>query len=173
MRRDVQRQRHPPPEVRDLGQIIPGIWKIREEHNVRLQDFYDLAVASPFVAPGREMAFAKGLYAGFTFDMIVSTSLLIPQVEDSIRFLLEVNGAITSGFDKQWRQNEFDLNATLHMPELKQVYDDDDLIFDLQGLLVEHHGSNLRNEVAHGLLDDGQLGTDDCMYFWALTFAFA
>ena len=25
------------------------------------------------------------------------------------------------------------------------------------------------HEVAHGLLDDGQMGTDDCMYLWALT----
>ncbi len=55
------------------------------------------------------------------------------------------------------------------MPELKQLYNDDDLIFDLQGLLVEHHGSNLRNETAHGLLDDGQMGTEECMYLWALT----
>ena len=55
------------------------------------------------------------------------------------------------------------------MEELKQIYNDDDLIFDLQGLLVEHHGSNLRNETAHGLLDDGQMGTEEAMYLWALT----
>jgi hypothetical protein len=150
-----------------VGQVIPAIRIIRDEHNVRLQDFYDLADTSPFVPPGREMAFARGLFAGFTFDTMVSTSLLIPQVENSIRNLLEANGAIASGFDKQWRQNDFDLNTTLHMAELKQIYDDD-LIFDLQGLLVEHHGSNLRNEMAHGLLDDGQMLTEECMYLWAL-----
>jgi hypothetical protein len=151
-----------------VGHIVPAIKKIRSEHNVRLQDFYDLVVASPFVPPGRELAFAKGLYAGFTFDLIVSTSLLIPQIENAIRQLLEHTGALTSGFDKLWRQNEYDLNSTLHMPELKQIYDDD-LIFDLQGLLTEHHGSNLRNEMAHGLLDDNQLGSDSAMYLWALT----
>ena len=43
------------------------------------------------------------------------------------------------------------------------------IAFYLQGLLVEHHGSNLRNEMAHGLLDDGQMGTEECMYLWALT----
>lgn len=152
-----------------VGHIVPAIKKIRSEHNVRLQDFYDLVVASPFVPPGREMTFAKGLYAGFTFDLIVSTSLLIPQIENSIRLHLEHTGAITSGFDKLWRQNEYDLNTTLRMPELKHIYNDDNLIFDLQGLLIEHHGSNLRNEMAHGLLDDNQLGTDSAMYLWALT----
>jgi hypothetical protein len=152
-----------------VGAIIPAIWRIRSEHNVRLQDFYDLVSASPFVPPGREMTFAKGLYAGFTFDLIVSTHLLIPQIENSIRLHLEAIGSITSGFDKQWRQNEHDLNTTLRNPDLKKIYNDDDLIFDLQGLLIEHHGSNLRNEMAHGLLDDNQLGTDAAMYLWALT----
>ncbi len=152
-----------------VGLIVPAIWKIRSEHNVRLQDFYEIAATSPFVPPHREMTFAKGLYAGFTFDLIVSTNLLIPQIENSIRLHLEAIGAITSGFDKQWRQNEYDLNTTLRMPELKQIYNDDDLIFDLQGLLTEHHGSNLRNEMAHGLLDDNQLGTDAAVYLWALT----
>jgi hypothetical protein len=151
-----------------VGLIVPAIWRIRSEHNVRLQDFFDLVSTSPFVPPGREMTFAKGLYAGFTFDLIVSTNLLIPQIENSIRLHLEAIGAITSGFDSLWRQNEFDLNTALRMPELKQIYDDD-LIFDLQGLLIEHHGSNLRNEMAHGLLDDNQLGTDVAMYLWALT----
>lgn len=152
-----------------VGQVIPAIWKIREEHNVRLQDFYDLAVTSPFVPQGREMLFARGLFAGFTFDIMVATSLLIPQVENSIRALLENIGAITSGFDKQWRQNEYDLNTTLHMDELKCIFADENLIFDLQGLLVEHHGSNLRNEMAHGLLDDSQMGTEESMYLWAMT----
>lgn len=152
-----------------VGVIVPAIRKIRAEHNVRLQDFYEIAATSPFVPPGRETTFAKGLYAGFTFDLIVSTHLLIPQIEHSIRLHLEARGAITSGFDKQWRQNEYDLNTTLRMPELKTIFNDDDLIFDLRGLLIEHHGSNLRNEMAHGLLDDAQLGTDAAMYLWALT----
>jgi hypothetical protein len=152
-----------------VGLIVPAIRKIRAEHNVRLQDFYEIAVTSPFVPLGRETTFAKGLYAGFTFDLIVSTHLLIPQIEHSIRLHLERRGAITSGFDKQWRQNECDLNTTLRMPELKTIFDDEDLIFDLRGLLIEHHGSNLRNEMAHGLLDDAQLGTDVAMYLWALT----
>jgi hypothetical protein len=114
-----------------VGVIVPAIWKIRSQHNVRLQDFYEIAVTSPFVPQGREITFAKGLYAGFTFDLIVATNVLVPQIENSIRLHLEAIGALTSGFDKQWRQNEYDLNTTLRMPELKQLYDAD-LIFDLQ-----------------------------------------
>ncbi len=108
-----------------IGYILPAIRKIQAEHNVRLQDFCQLAVACPFVPPGRELIFAKGLYAGFTFDFIVSTHLLIPQIEHSIRLSLEAIGAITSGYDKQFRQNEYDLNTTLRMKELMTIFNDD------------------------------------------------
>jgi hypothetical protein len=152
-----------------IGYILPAIQKIRAEHHVRLQDFCQLVTACPFVPQGRELIFAKGLYAGFNFDIIVSTHLLIPQIEHSIRLSLEAAGAITSGYDKQYRQNEYDLNVTLRMKELQPIFSDDDLIFDLRGLLVEHHGSNLRNEMAHGLLDDGQFHSEAAIYHWGLS----
>jgi hypothetical protein len=151
-----------------VGFIIPAIQKIRAEHHVRLQDFYEIAANSPFVPRGREAIWAKGLHAGFTYDFIVSTHLLIPQIEHSIRLHLEGAGAITSGYDRQYRQNEFDLNTTLRMPQLGTIFNDDDLIFDLRGLLIEHHGSNLRNDMAHGLLDDGQFHSEASIYLWGL-----
>jgi hypothetical protein len=151
-----------------VGFIIPAIRKIRAEHHVRLQDFYEIAVNSPFVPPGRETIWAKGLHAGFTYDFIVSTHLLIPQIEHSIRLHLEGVGAITSGYDRLYRQSEFDLNTTLRMPELRTIFNDGDLVFDLRGLLIEHHGSNLRNDMAHGLLEDGQFHSEASIYLWGL-----
>ena len=150
------------------GYLVAAIHKMRAEHNVRLADFFRLAASSSFVPPGRELTFAKGLFAGFTGDLIVSTHLLIPQIEESIRTQLSARGIITSGFSRQNLQNEYDLNITLYLDGIKQLFDDDEL-FDLRGLLVEHHGSNLRNMMAHGLLDDGQLQSDAALYLWGLT----
>src|SRR5260370_12559785 len=90
--------------------IIPAIQKVRAEHHVRLQDFYEIAANSPFVPRGREAIWAKGLHAGFTYDFIVSTHLLIPHIEHSIRLHREVPRAITSGYDMRYRQSEVDLN---------------------------------------------------------------
>jgi hypothetical protein len=150
------------------GYLVSAIQKIRSEHQVRLEDFYAITLSSSFVPPGRELTVARGLLAGFQGDLIVSTHLLIPQIEESIRVHLGAIGAITSGFNRQNLQNEFDLNTTLYLPELEQLYDPDS-IFDLRGLLVEHHGSNLRNMMAHGLLNDQQLQTDAALYLWGLT----
>ena len=151
------------------GAIVPAIVKICQEHRVREQDFFRIVSNSYFVPRGRAITLTKGLYAGFTGDLIVATHLLIPQIEESIRTHLELRGAITSGFDRaRQRQNEYDLNTTLYMPELREVVDED-TIFALQGLLVEHFGTNLRNRMAHGLLSDEEFQSDEALYLWALT----
>ena len=51
------------------------------------------------------------------------------------------------------------------MPELTQFLPED-TVFDLRRLLVEESGTNLRNLVAHGLVDDAQLNSPPTAYFW-------
>ncbi len=43
------------------------------------------------------------------------------------------------------------MKAVIDLPESTMVFGDD-LTFELRGLLVEHAGANLRNNVCHGLL---------------------
>lgn len=42
----------------------------------------------------------------------------------------------------------------------------EDLEFDLQGLLVERFGSNLRNGIAHGLVDYEGFFSTELIYLW-------
>ncbi len=44
-----------------------------------------------------------------------------------------------------------------------------DLAFDIEGLLVEHFGSNLRNEIAHGLMSYDKFISLQSSYLWWLT----
>jgi len=122
------------------------------EHEINIEDLLFLVKDSPFVPSGREYLFAKGLYAGLIGDFFISTHLLIPQIENSVRYLLWQKGFIPSGY-KNGIQNEHDLNKTLYRPEIKTIFDED-LLFNLKCLLVEHSGCNLRNRMAHGLSDD-------------------
>jgi Domain of unknown function (DUF4209) len=101
----------------------------------------------------------------------VATHLLIPQVEHSIRVLLANAGVITSSLATGGIQNEYNLNQTLvdekFAGPLTKILGED-LVFDLRGLLIEHGGSNLRNRVAHGLLDDGEFDSAVAVYLWWL-----
>ena len=42
-------------------------------------------------------------------------------------------------------------------------------MFDLTGLMVEAAGANIRNDVAHGLNDDGAYWNMQVIYMWWMT----
>jgi len=148
--------------------IEPARDQINLEHAVRVNDLLSIVSNSPFVPPEREYLFAKGLYAGLTGDFFTSTHILIPQIENSVRYLLWRRGVLPSGSDDRGIQNEHNLNTTLYRPEIASIFDEDTL-FDLKGLLVEHSGSNLRNRMAHGLINDREFLSPLMSYLWWLT----
>ena len=148
--------------------IEPARYQINLEHGVRLQDILSIISHSPFIPPEREYLFAKGLYSGLTGDFFTSTHILIPQIENSVRYIMWRRGIITSGLDDSGIQNEHNLNSTLYRPEITSIFDENTL-FDLKCLLVEHAGSNLRNRMAHGLISDGEFMSPLMSYIWWLT----
>lgn len=152
--------------------IEPARAQILREHTVRVADIMAIVCDNPFVPPGREDFFAHGLQAGFKGDFAAAVHLLVPQIENSVRYVLEQRDVITSGLDDEGIQDERDLNRTLRLPEfaepLKEILGED-LVFDLRGLLIERYGANLRNDAAHGLLDYGDFYSAPCVYLWWLT----
>lgn len=149
--------------------IEPARYQINLEHSVRVNDLLSIVSHSPFVPPEREYLFAKGLYAGLTGDFFTSTHILIPQIENSVRYLLwEQQNVRASGLDNRGIQDEHHLTTTLYCPEITSIFDEDTL-FDLKGLLVERSGSNLRNRMAHGLINDDGFLSPLMSYLWWLT----
>jgi hypothetical protein len=147
--------------------IRPALAQIHRDHHVRLSDVLALVQHSPFVPPGREYLFARGLHAGLTGDLVTAVHLLCPQIEHSVRAILERRGVPVSGLDDQGVQGMHLLKANLKKPELVQILGED-LVFDLEGLLVEEFGSNLRNRVAHGLMAFEDFYLPDALYLWWL-----
>lgn len=149
--------------------IEPARYQINLEHSVRINDLLPIVSHSPFVPPEREYLFAKGLYAGLTGDFFTSTHILIPQIENSVRYLLwEQQNVRSSGLDNRGIQEERRLTTTLDpskCPEITSIFDGDTL-FDLQGLLIEDSGSNLRNRMAHGLINDSEFSSPIMSYLW-------
>jgi hypothetical protein len=154
-----------------MGVIEPARRQINLEHNVRMQELMQVVTNNPFVPNGRELIYAQGIHAGLTGDLATAIHLLIPQLENSIRHVLNQHGVITSSLDQYGIQQEYDLNHTLYMPELTQIFGED-TVFDLKGLLVEPFGSNLRNRMAHGLLSYGNLVSTDAVYVWWIALRF-
>ncbi|MCS3749600.1 hypothetical protein GGP86_002636 [Salinibacter ruber] len=151
--------------------INPARLQILQDHpTVRVKDFRPLTRHNAFIPKGREQQFARGLNAGLQGDFLIAGHLLIPQVENTLRVFLQRQGVITTGLDSSSkRQNEQSLNVTLHdyQDVLASIFGRE-TVFDLQNLLVEPLGSNLRNEAMHGLMNDGAFYTQPVVYLWWL-----
>ncbi|MFT3693845.1 MAG: DUF4209 domain-containing protein [Kofleriaceae bacterium] len=155
-------------ELVAIAGVKPAAAQIVDEHYLGPQELMGLASASGFVPLGREEVFAVGLAAGFNGDFATALHLLMPQFENAIRVLLAEHGAVTSRLDEDGVQDERSLNELLYMEKAKEVFDAA-LLFDMQGLLVERWGGNLRNRMAHGLLEIDQMVGGHSIYFWWLT----
>jgi hypothetical protein len=152
------------------GRIKPALHVINTEHFIRLQDLEFLVRDNPFVPAGREPIFIRGLFAGLSGDFLVAAHLLVPQVENSIRHLLyHYAGELrTSKLKDDLTQPERDLSELLYRDDVEQIIGED-LLFDLRSLLVEPgFGGNLRNYLAHGLMDARQFYADEAVYAWWL-----
>jgi hypothetical protein len=147
------------------GYILPALSQFNLEHSLKVEDLQFLIQNNPFVQPGSELLILKGLLAGFKSDFIVSAHILTLQLEGVIRNILNQNGIITSSLSDEGIQEEIDINRLLKKPELDEILGED-LVFDLQGLLVNRHGANFRNRLAHALLSTQDFLTHPSIYLW-------
>jgi Domain of unknown function (DUF4209) len=146
--------------------IEPARLALMEEHAVRRRDLHFLVLNNPFIPPGHEGFYIRGLQAGFYGDWLQATHLLVPQIENSIRYVLNQNGVITTTL-RNGIQKEKDINELLPSDEVKDVLGED-LVFDLRGILIERFGHNLRNESAHGLMPEAAFYDAASVYLWWL-----
>ncbi len=157
------------------GMIEPARRVILEEHPSRMQDVYAVTSDNPLIHPEREAIVVRGLHAGLNGDYLVALHLLIPQFEESIRAVLMAKGVVPSSFYESGIQDEFNLNKLLTNPKFTEPLEASfgkDLIFDFRCALIERFGANLRNELAHGLLDYGAFYSPAAVYAWWLILKF-
>jgi len=150
------------------GNVLPALEILHLEHRIREVDFLSIVKQSPIVPPGREALFAKGLYSGYDHDYVTALHLLSPQIENLVRYHLKNAGAKTSTLDSCGIENENGLSTLVALPEMKTVFGDD-LTFEIKALFCDPLGANLRNELAHGLVDHNACNSLHGVYAWWLT----
>ncbi len=149
------------------GDIWPALEVLLLEHRLREAEFVDLARHSPIVPKERAGLFGKALFAGYERDFVTALHLLIPQIEHLVRVHLKQAGAKTTNLDKDGIENENGMSTLMELPEAEQVFGKD-LVFELKSLFCDAFGPNLRNELAHGLLDEDGCHSPFAIYAWWL-----
>lgn len=147
--------------------IEPARMALLEEHSIRLQNLAFLVTNNPFIPPGHEGIYLHGIQNGFFGDWLTSMNLLIPQIEASIRHVLQQHGAITSTLSSDFIQKELNINKLLWRQDVKEIFGEN-ILFDLRGCLIEPFGCNMRGESAHGLMPEAAFYQEASVYFWWL-----
>ncbi|UNK29912.1 DUF4209 domain-containing protein [Serratia plymuthica] len=151
------------------GEIMPAMQQLLQEYNFVMRFFEELCQCSPLIPDDRVQLTARGLYLGFEYRFSESIHLISPQVEFMIRNLLKQANVRTSTIDEAGIENEVGLSSLLDKPEAKNLLGDD-LHFNLVYLYTDPLGANIRNCVAHGLLNDYSSQSDAVVYAWWLYF---
>ena len=105
--------------------IDPMRRQIVLDHDLRLENFNPIVMNNPLIPEGREYIYATGLMAGLQGDLLTSIHLLVPQFENSVRYILEQQGIVTSKINDDGIQEEYDLNTLLYHEKVKEVFKED------------------------------------------------
>ena len=151
--------------------IDPARQEILNSHTFMLQDLAPLINGNPLIHPNRGYSVLKGVVAGLQGDFLSASHVLVPQLEATLRYILTNLGRITSKYSSQGIQDEVSLNRMLEEEEFASTVSDvfgQDTLYELRGLLVDRFGANFRNNLAHGLLFDGDFFNAQSIYLWYL-----
>lgn len=151
--------------------LNPARMEIYSSHSPDRQDIASLIQYCPWIPPGHEESVLRALVAGFQGDMLIAGHLVPPQLEAMVRYVVESLGGTTSTLEPGGVQLERTLGVLLEANEARQAFGEDG-VFELQDLLTDQLGKNLRNEVAHGLLADTGFFDSDVLYTWWLLLRF-
>ena len=138
---------------------------IMNEHYVSLAMFVPVMQASFFVPPDHELIFAKGAYRFLAGDDIEAAHLMLPQLENSLRHVLALNGIESNRINPDGTQEEAMLSRLLddYRDPLQNIIPaaillEVDMLFNFRG------GSSVRNELAHGKMGHGAFWNPDVIY---------
>lgn len=147
--------------------IEPARQIILHEHAPDRDQVLDVIRHSPWIPDGHHESVARAIVAGFHGDMLMVGHLVPIQFEAVVRQAVELGGAPDPMLKPDGTQVERTLSALLDSAEAKRAFGEAG-VFELEDLLIDPLGSNLRNEVAHGLKSDSDFFSDDFLNIWWL-----
>ncbi|MCL2195566.1 MAG: DUF4209 domain-containing protein, partial [Oscillospiraceae bacterium] len=141
---------------------------IQRKHKFSIEDL-DFIFDNNMIVPDDRIEIIKhGLYLGLSGSYYAALHLLAPQMENIFREIARECGAIVTTYDATDHSEQAKtLGSVFELQELVDSYDEN-ILFTLKGLLNEKAGANLRNRVAHGILDTSEGSRGVAIYFICL-----
>lgn len=137
---------------------------INKTHDFTEDDLDFIFKANAIIPEDRKNILRFGIFHGLKGNLYVALHILAPQMENIFRELAYDCGSIITSFDDDGTEEAKSLTHVFDLPELTDCYDED-ILFVFKGLLNEKSGFNLRNQIAHGILDHSEANNSIAIYF--------
>ena len=123
---------------------------LRSKYNLKHEIIVDYLFKSPIFDENKKQIFAKGFKAYFDGDALTAIHLLTPQIEDTVRNLIEYAGGLILSRNRHEGWNLKTLNDLLKHDLFKEVFNEDIALY-FRILFTDQRGINLRNNLCHGI----------------------
>jgi hypothetical protein len=147
------------------GAIDPARQTISANHSISESHFLPITVHSAFVPASHRHTFALGFARLMQGDFISAANLLVPQLENSIRYVLHSQAADCSKIMSNMLQEDRSLSALLEQlrPDMDRIFTPA-ITYELELLFTYPGGPTLRHTFAHGKAGDGASMSPDVIY---------
>lgn len=149
------------------GRIIPALNEVTTKYVVTKDAIEQICSNHPFIPYGHEEFFVKGLLAGFNRDFMTACHLLVPQIENSLRYLARQKGEEPSTLHGDGSQERNGLKVLLGHEAIIDTLGTD-LTTNLQVILLDKIYGDLRNQLSHGYVPASTYWGVAPKFFWWL-----
>ncbi|MBB1317010.1 DUF4209 domain-containing protein [Shewanella sp. SR43-4] len=149
------------------GQIFPAMNEVSAKYNINELALEHICHNHPFIPDGHEEFFVKGLLAGFNRDFMTACHLLVPQIENSLRYLARQRGEEPSTLHGDGSQERSGIKALLGHQAIIDTLGSD-ITSNLQVILLDKMYGDLRNQLSHGYVPASNYWGTAPKYLWWL-----
>ena len=152
-------------QVAVSGLIDPARRLIQVEHPVDQRDFLPLVTMSPFVPEDRTDVFSLAFSRFFGGDFITALHILVPQLENSLRYVLKQAGKDPSSIRSDMTQENRNLSVVLSKDRtsLEEVFGPA-IVYEIENVFDFRGGPSIRHQLAHGLVSGSVCQGTDAIY---------
>ena len=147
--------------ARNIGMTQPFLSyclsELKRRSPLSVDDLVSAFDACPLFSDRRRKLLTEGLRAYLTDDWIKAVHVLVPQLEEALRNLLSGIGVPVYKTGRNGTMDRKNLGEVLSDVRIREVLGDDVWRY-LCAVFIDRRAINLRNNVAHGLLDDDAFG---------------
>ena len=151
-----------------MGKIFTQLKFLQEKCPQDLQSLEFVVGESIFVPKSLIHEWVLVIFYGIKGDFFVAMQILAPLLENTCRLLLKKEGEITIQREQNGIERELNLGKLLEIQKMKDVFGELN-VFYLKNLYCNPAASNIRNDVAHGILNINSSKNPLVVFAWWFT----